>query len=138
MESKNLKHCESIANTLEAIAECLLYKCPNCGEYVRADLPACGCGCNVQLLSDDECEPWEQVSFYDYFENALDIDYIVNSNKQYKACRIMVACGGPNIYVNTWERKVELYWWSDSASYNLSYDVCEAIDNWAEECFICL
>ena len=135
MENKYQKHCESIANKLEAISEGLLCKCPECGDYVLADLQTCGCGHKAQLLSNDESEPWEQVSFYDYFEDALDIDYIVNSNKQYKACRIMVAFGGPNIYVNTWERKVELYWWSESASCSLSYDVCEAIDNWAEEYF---
>ena len=142
MENKHDKHCKAIADKLEAIADGRLYKCPECGEWIewndnQYDDENAIYTCPECSATFDESE-LETVSMYDYFENALDIDYVTNSNKEYKACRIMVACGGPNIYVNTWERKVELYWWSDSASYNLSYDVCEAIDNWAEECFICL
>lgn len=133
---KHNEHCKSIADTLEAIAEGRLYKCPECGEYVEDNNLFCGCGCQVDLIGNDESEPWEQVSFYDYFENASDIDYIVNSRKEYKACRIMVAFGGPNIYVNTWEKKVELYWWTESGSFYLSHDACAAIDDWAEEYYI--
>ena len=132
----NKKHCKAIADTLEAIADGRLYKCPECGEYVEDNNLFCDCGCQVDLIGSDENEPWEMVRFYDYFENALDIDYIVNSSKEYKACRIMVAFGGPNIYVNTWDRKVELYWWTDHAEFYLGSDVCDAIDEWAETYFI--
>ena len=135
MRNENMDHVKAIADTLEAIADGRLYKCPECGEYVEDNTLFCECGCQVDLIGSDECEPWEQVSFYDYFENALDIDYIVNSQKEYKACRIMVAYGGPNIYINTWERKVELYWWTEYASFYLSGGTCAAIDELAEECF---
>lgn len=138
MENKHNEHCKAIADTLEAIADGRLYKCPECGEYVEDNNLFCTCGCQVDLIGDDENDPWEQVSFYDYFENALDIDYIINSSKEYKACRIMVAWGGPNIYINTWERKVELYWWTESGSFYLSGDTCDAIDEWAEENFTCI
>lgn len=135
---ENREHCKLIANRLEAIAEGRLYKCPECGEYVEDNNLFCECGCQVDLIGNDENEPWEQVSFYDYFENALDIDYITNSQKEYKACRIMIAYGGPNIYVNTWERKVELYWWTEYASFYLSAEACDAIDEMMEEYFTCL
>ena len=133
---ENKKHCKAIADRLEAIADGRLYKCPECGEYVEDNTLFCECGCQVDLIGNDENDPWEMVSFYDYFENALDIDYIVNSSKEYKACRIMIAFGGPNIYVNTWERKVELYWWTESASFYLSSETCDAIDEWAESYFV--
>ena len=136
MENKHDKHCKAIADKLEAIADGRLYKCPECGEYVEDNNLFCDCGCQVDLIGSDENDPWEQVSFYDYFENALDVDYIVNSSKEYKACRIMVACGGPNIYINTWERKVELYWWLESGSFYISSDACDAIDEWAESYFV--
>lgn len=135
MENKHDKHCKAIADRLEAIADGRLYKCPECGEYVEDNNLFCECGRQVDLIGTEESDPWEQVSFYDYFENALDIDYIVNSNKEYKACRIMVAYGGPNIYINTWERKVELYWWTESGSFWLSGDTCDAINELAEENF---
>jgi hypothetical protein len=43
----------------------------------------------------------------------------------------MIACGGPNIYVDTASKAVELYWWGDRASYLLLSDTVDAID----ECF---
>lgn len=138
MKNENREHCKAIADKLEAIAEGRLYKCPECGEYVTDNNLFCDCGNQVDLIGSDESEPWEQVSFYDYLEDMLDIDYITNSCKEYKACRIMVAWGGPNIYINTWERKVELYWWTESADFYLSRDTCDAIDAWAEEYFNCL
>lgn len=132
----NRNHCKAIADRLEAITDGRLYKCPECGEYVEDNSLFCECGCQVDLIGNYENEPWEMVSFYDYFENALDIDYIVNSSKEYKACRIMIAFGGPNIYVNTWERQVQLYWWNESASFYLSMETCDAIDEWAESYFV--
>ena len=138
MRNEHDQHCKDIADKLEAIAEGRLYKCPACGEWVEDNKLFCECGAQVELIKNGDNEPWEMVSFYDYFENALDIDYIVNSEKQYKACRIMIAFGGPNIYVNTWGRKVELYWWNESGSMWLTSDACDAIDEWAEEYFNCL
>ena len=138
MRNEHDQHCKAIADRLEAIADGRLYKCPECGEYVEDNELFCECGCQVDLIGNDDGEPWEAVSFCDYFENALDIDYIVNSQKQYKACRIMIAWGGPNIYVNTWEKKVELYWWTESGSFYLSGDACDAIDQWAEDYYAIL
>ena len=89
------------------------------------------CGCVT------EYEP-EQMGIWDYMEDILDIDYIVNSRREYKACRILVAFGGPNIYINTDSGFVELYWWTDRARYALSRDAINAIDEWAEEYWNCL
>ena len=138
MNNKHDQHCKAIADRLEAIADGRLYKCPECGEYVEDNNLFCECGRQVDLIGSDESDAWEPVSMYDYFENALDIDYIVSSSKEYKACRIMIAFGGPNIYVNTWERKVELYWWNESGSFYLSGDACNAIDECMEEYYAVL
>lgn len=137
-DKHNRDHCKEIADTLEAITEGRLYKCPGCGEFVADNQLFCGCGKQVNLVGDDENEPFEMVTFWDYFEDALDINYITNAKKEYIACRIMVAWGGPNIYVNTWDGKVELHWWTDRAEFWISRDTCDAIDEWAEEYFKCL
>lgn len=72
--------------------------------------------------------PWEELndgrdtendgeySAFDYLENALDIEYIVNGKGEYLGARVLVAFGGPNIWVNTRTGTVEGYWWSDKAS----------------------
>ena len=140
--NENRIHCKAIADKLEAIAEGLLYKCPECGEWIewndnQYDDESASYTCQECGAAFEESE-LEAASIYDYFESALDIDYITNSKKEYKACRIMVACGGPNIYVNTWERKVELHWWNEHAEMGLTVDACNAIDEWAEEYFNCL
>lgn len=55
------------------------------------------------------------MSGYDYLQDALDIQYIVNGEGDYLASRILVAFGGPNIWINTQTQVVEGYWWGDSA-----------------------
>ena len=70
---------------------------------------------------------------YDYFDDYYNIDWILDSNKELQAVRVMVACGGPNIYINTWDKQVELFWWTDSGKYYLDNDLCNAINSIFEE-----
>ena len=49
----------------------------------------------------------------------------------------MVACGGPNIYVDTGSGQVELYWWGDSAKWGIDRNAVVAIDEAFEELFNC-
>ena len=66
---------------------------------------------------DDEVNSDDQpMSAYDYLEDVLDIEYIVNSKKEYLGARILVAFGGPNIWVNTRTGTVEGHWWGESAT----------------------
>jgi hypothetical protein len=57
-----------------------------------------------------------EFSAFDYLQDALDIEYIVNSKRAFLGARILVAFGGPNIWVNTRTNTVEGYWWGDSAT----------------------
>jgi len=57
-----------------------------------------------------------EFSAFDYLQDALDIQYIVNGEREYLGARVLVAFGGPNIWVNTLTKTVEGYWWSDSAT----------------------
>lgn len=54
-------------------------------------------------------------SAYDYLEDALDINYIVSSRGDYKGAEVLVAFGGPNIWIYTREQAVKGYWWGDKA-----------------------
>ena len=138
--NENREHCKAIAERLEAIADGRMYKCPNCGEYVEDNTLFCGCGEQVDLIGDEEndVEPWENVSFWNYFEGGIyDIEYRLNAEREYKSVRIMVACGGPNIFIDTAARAVQLYWWTDRAEYPIDPDVCNVIDEYFEELFQC-
>lgn len=57
-----------------------------------------------------------EFSAYDYLQDALDIEYIVNSKGEYLGARVLVAFGGPNTWINTRTGMVDGYWCSDSAS----------------------
>jgi len=60
--------------------------------------------------SDDE-----DFNVFDYLQDALDIEYTVNNRGEYLGARVLVAFGGPNIWVNTRTHTVEGHWWGDSA-----------------------
>lgn len=91
--------------------------------------------CDGELGSyENEGEP---MNFFEYLEDVLDTQYIVNSDKSYRSCKLLVAFGGPNIWVNTDSGLVEGAWWGDAASTALSNAVIEYIDSNMEELFNC-
>lgn len=75
-------------------------------------------------------------SGFDYLNDALDIQYIVTTTGEYLAARILVAFGGPNIWINTQTKTVEGYWWGDSA-FASYYDDAMDIDGGCRELWEC-
>lgn len=71
-------------------------------------------------MTDNEYDEIRDV--YEYLEDVLDIVYIVNKNGDYLGARILVAFGGPNIWINTRTKQVEGYWWGDSCVMSYSND----------------
>ncbi|MEQ8627083.1 hypothetical protein [Ekhidna sp.] len=81
---------------------------------------------------ETECE--EGCNAWDYLENALDIEYVSSSRGEYLGARILVAYGGPSIWINTRNRQVEGYWWSDNYTAGYHEDQLE-LDDYLEEYF---
>ena len=48
-----------------------------------------------------------------FMEDVYDIEWITHNDHSYKAARLLVAGGGPNIWVNLQDMNVEGYWGSD-------------------------
>lgn len=119
-DERNRKTCQRIADQLELIADGCLYVDEDGEEHDVTDL-------------DDVPEDWEQVTMYDYFGDVYDVRYVLDGNMEYVAVRLMVACGGPNIWVDTEVGRVELYWWGDRASYPLTSSTVAEIDAIASE-----
>lgn len=84
---------------------------------------------HVQSIADNLTNPpWDEwnegrdidnegeFSAFDYLQDALDIEYIVNGKGEYLGARVLVAFGGPNIWIDTRRFVVDGYWWSDKAS----------------------
>mgnify|MGYP003643453453 FL=1 len=74
------------------------------------------------------------LSAYDYLTDCLETVYYVNADREYLGARLLVAYGGPNIYVDTYQGVVEGYWWGDSYSENFTdtmdlNEACEEMYN---------
>jgi hypothetical protein len=63
----------------------------------------------------DDNEDGTVFSAHDFLEDVLDIEYIVNGRADYLGARVLVAFGGPTIWVNTRTRIVEGSWWDGGA-----------------------
>ena len=64
----------------------------------------------------DNSEHGEQASVASWMEGVYDIEWITHQDKTYKAARLLVAGGGPNIWVNLDTKYVEGYWGGDKVT----------------------
>ena len=67
---------------------------------------------NPKFIGPEDEEPREETA-HDWMEGTYDIRYLVDREKRYMAAEILVAGGGPTIWVDTWENEVKGYWGSD-------------------------
>lgn len=90
-----------------------------------------------QGFADDELNyDGEPMSAFDYLQDALDIEYVVSSKKEYLGARVLVAFGGPNIWINTRTKQVEGYWWGESFIMSYHEDAI-GLDEALETLFSC-
>lgn len=67
------------------------------------------------------------LSAYDYLEDALDILYVVTSNKEYRGAMIQIAWGGPGAWIDTTDRTLTVSW-GDKAVRYLPSEFIDALD----------
>jgi len=80
-----------------------LDECPDCGADITIDEREC-----------PECGQAKSATGFDFLESALDIQYIVAGDREtVYGADILVAFGGPNIWVNTKNRTVTGTWGGD-------------------------
>lgn len=129
MSVENYEHCKHIADELQEIVDGKYFADENNNIYTEND---------IANDPDLNMEDLEYYSLYDYFSDCFDIKYTIESDKE-TLCgvQILVAFGGPNIYIDTNDGKVKLYWWSDYAEYELSPEVIESINDTFQDIFYC-
>lgn len=94
-----INNCESIANQIG---------CDNWGEE--------------ELLLNEDSEPFTS---YDYLQDVMDFRYKINSDFELLEVQLLVAFGGPNIWVhlcNDGTGRVEGYWWGSRATSRIHSD----------------
>lgn len=68
----------------------------------------------------DDFDENEHTGAYDWLSDVLDIQYIVNGNGDFISAKVLVAFGGPNIWVDFQDKTVRGYWWQNRA--NATFD----------------
>lgn len=135
MDSRNLAHVREIAQKIDNISAGLFYYCEECGEEIiissqdgEHETDTCP-HCGEQLM---------QMDFFEYFKDALDVEYRTRGrNQDINSVRICIAYGGPSIYVDTADAKVKLYWWNDYAEAEFSTEAKYEITELFNEYWMC-
>ena len=86
---------------------------------------------NIDIYPDYQVGDY--ISGYDYLSDVLDIEYRVGSDGRYRSTEVLVAFGGPNIYIDTKSSTVRGYWWNES--HEVSYEDNIGLDDTLEELF---
>lgn len=136
-DRENWETCKRIAEEVEAYAEGRIYKCPDCGALLDLEDHDCDKYKCPECGEVHDVDDLEALGIWDYMDDVLDIEYRISGRMEFRSVQVMVACGGPNIYIDTGARAVQLFWWFDKAEYSLLPSACDEIDEWAEELFQC-
>lgn len=143
-EDEARNRCKAYAEELDTIASGRAYICPHCGEVITAEEldesehededgnTLCTCPhCGADFERDDA----ETASIFDYFNknDIYNIEYRIDGQNDLRSVEIMIACGGPNIYIDTGKNAVCLYWWETSAQYPINSDTAAAVEEYARE-----
>jgi len=70
-----------------------------------------------------------------FMDHVYNIEWITHQDKSYKAARLMVAGGGPNIWVNLQTNTVDGYWGTDKCSWGFVDEI--GLDDYCEEMYGC-
>ena len=68
---------------------------------------------NPEEITDEDTGEKRTETAHDWMEGVYDMRYYVRQDKSYLGCELMVAGGGPTIWVNTYTQQVEGYWGGD-------------------------
>ena len=143
-KNKNLKHVQNIVKDMADFASGSYFIYNGDLFPIDRDEFAKEEGClyreGVYIMPGGEKIPQDELevaTIGDYFNDFYNVDYIVDSNKKYKACRVLVAYGGPNIYIDTWNQEVQLEWWGEHAETYIPDDLCEQIDEFFKMLYEC-
>ena len=69
----------------------------------------------------------------EWMKDVYDIRYLVDSRKEYMGAELLVAGGGPTIWVDTWRGQVKGWWGGDKVIENFADNL--GLDDYCEEMY---
>ena len=124
--NRNYQHVQSLAAGLAHRDIEIGDVCENCSHIATEE-----CAENQEC---SECTH-NPNSAMNWLDGALDINYLVNSDLSFKGARVLVAFGGPNIWVDFTTSTIELNWWGESASCSFVDEI--GVLDLLEDLYIC-
>ena len=86
-------------------------------------------------IANSISSPGDGDTALDWMEGTYDIRYLVDREKRYMAAEILVAGGGPTIWVDTWDNEVKGYWGSDRVTVPFADNL--GLNDYCEEMYGC-
>ena len=109
-------------------------KSETCGEQLRRMCKNIADGISEpQEITDEETGEKRTERASDWMEDVYDIRYIVDREKRYLGAELMVAGGGPTIWVNLDTKYVEGYWGGDKVTEPFIDEI--GLDDYMEEMY---
>ena len=133
----NREHVKSIAHDINTISDGNMFVCPCCGRYTPYGYATVK-ECDDEVYCPECDEPMEMVTWYDYFNDILNIEYRAPSkHDDINSVSVCIAWGGPSIYIDTADNKVKLYWWGDYAECEFNRGAADEITDYFNELWNC-
>ena len=86
-----------------------------------------------EMVTDEETGEKRTETASDWMEDVYDIRYIVDREKRYYSAELLVAGGGPTIWVSLNEMEVQGYWGGDRV--NVPFSDNPGLDDYCEEMY---
>ena len=86
-------------------------------------------------IAEDITDGGQIGGVHDFMDHVYDIEWITHRDHSYKAARLLVAGGGPNIWVNLQDMNVEGYWGSDKCIHGFIDNI--GLDDYLSELHDC-
>ncbi len=123
--TSNRKETMSAIRKSETCEEQLRRMCKNIADGIS----------EPQEITDEETGEKRTETASDWMEGVYDIRYIVDREKRYMGAELMVAGGGPTVWVNLYTNEVEGYWGGDRVTKAFSDNL--GLDDYCEEMYGC-
>ena len=110
-------------------------KSETCGEQLRRmcnNIADSITNPDPKFIGPEDEEPRQETA-HDWMEGTYDIRYLVDREKRYLGAEILVAGGGPTIWVDTWTNEVKGYWGSDRVTCPFADNL--GLDDYCEEIY---
>ena len=86
-----------------------------------------------EMITDEETGEKRQETASDWMKDVYDIRYIVDREKRYFSAEMLVAGGGPTIWVSLNEMEVQGYWGGDRVNVPFSDNL--GLDDYCEDMY---